>query len=98
MRVKIDRTGGFAGLETHVTQYDLADLPAGRAGRVREALDALDAARERGDEGGAIGADLFVYRITVEDEPGGKTRVYEVTEDPMGDSSLLDVLLNAASE
>ncbi|MFI0405203.1 protealysin inhibitor emfourin [Actinomadura sp. 3N508] len=98
MRVKIERTGGFAGLEELVALYDLADLPAGRAERVREALDALDAARERGDEGRNIGADLFVYRISVEDEPGGKIRVYEVQEDPMGDSSLLDVLLNAASE
>ncbi|TMQ89203.1 hypothetical protein ETD83_39045 [Actinomadura soli] len=99
MRVKVERTGGFAGLETLVALYDIADLPAGRAERVREALDALAAAQDRGDEGGDIGADLFVYRITVQDERGGgETRVYEVREDPTADdSSVLDVLLNGAS-
>ncbi|MFI0370207.1 protealysin inhibitor emfourin [Actinomadura sp. 1N219] len=98
--MKIERTGGFAGLETLVALYDIADLPAGRAGRVREALDALAAAEARGDEGGDIGADLFVYRITVQDERGGgETRVYKVREDPTaGESSVLEALLRGAAE
>ncbi|TDD31533.1 hypothetical protein E1287_25970 [Actinomadura sp. KC06] len=95
MRVKIESTGGFAGRDTVVAQYDTADLPAGRAGRVQEAVGALAAAQARGGEG-EIGADLPAYRITVRDEE--ETRVYEVRGDPtVGDSSVLGTLLQGPS-
>ncbi|MFI7130630.1 protealysin inhibitor emfourin [Nonomuraea sp. NPDC050153] len=78
MRVKIERTGGFAGIEETVTEYDTDDLPEQEAAKVYEALSAIDAATAEGGSG-EIGADLMIYRITVGDGPG---RVYTVSDDP----------------
>ncbi|MFF4618354.1 protealysin inhibitor emfourin [Nonomuraea jabiensis] len=77
MHVKIERTGGFAGIEEAVAEYDTDDLPEHEAAKVYEALSAIDAATAEGGSG-EVGADLINYRITVGDGPG---RVYTVSED-----------------
>ncbi|MFI6741039.1 protealysin inhibitor emfourin [Nonomuraea sp. NPDC050451] len=78
MRVKIERTGGFAGIKEAVAEYDTDDLPEQEAAKVYEALSAIDAATAEG-ESGEVGADLMNYRITV---GNGAGRVYTVSDDP----------------
>lgn len=78
MRVMIERTGGFAGLQETVAAYDTEDLPEQEAAKVYDAVAALRAATARG-EPSEVGADLMTYRITVGDGPG---QVYTVPEEP----------------
>ncbi|GAA3211632.1 protealysin inhibitor emfourin [Nonomuraea helvata] len=77
MRVKIESTGGFAGIEQTVAAYDTDDLPEQEAAKVYDALSAIEAATAQ--EPGEVGADLMTYRITVGD---GLGKVYTVPEDP----------------
>ncbi|MFD0685509.1 protealysin inhibitor emfourin [Actinomadura fibrosa] len=88
MRVTIESSGGFAGRDVVVAQYDTADLPPGEAKRIREAVDELAAAEARGGTS-EIGADIPSYRITVEDpdDPGAAgSRTYELRGDPSADA------------
>ncbi|MFG1704137.1 protealysin inhibitor emfourin [Nonomuraea sp. M3C6] len=78
MRVRIERTGGFAGIEETVAVYDTDDLSEQEAAKVYDALAAIEAATARG-EASEVGADLMTYRITVGDGPG---KVYTVSEEP----------------
>ncbi|WP_431918548.1 protealysin inhibitor emfourin [Nonomuraea jabiensis] len=78
MRVKIERSGGFAGIEEAVGEYDTDDLPEQEAAKVYEALSAIDAATAEGGSG-EVGADLMTYRIIV---GNGAGRVYTVSDDP----------------
>ncbi|MEQ4722195.1 protealysin inhibitor emfourin [Nonomuraea sp. B19D2] len=77
MRVKIERTGGFAGIEETVAAYDTDDLPEQEAAKVYDALTAIEATAAQ--EPAEVGADLMTYRITVGDGPG---KVYTVSEEP----------------
>ncbi|WP_433440900.1 protealysin inhibitor emfourin [Nonomuraea sp. CA-141351] len=77
MRVKIERTGGFAGIEQTVAAYDTDDLPEKEAAKVYDALTAIEAASAQ--ELSEVGADLMTYRITVGDGPG---KVYAVPDEP----------------
>ncbi|RAY11638.1 hypothetical protein DPM19_28850 [Actinomadura craniellae] len=72
MRVKIERSGGFAGLTQVVADYDTDDLPPAEAESVRQALAALAG----GTEPHPVGADLYTYRITADGE------TYDLSEDP----------------
>ncbi|MFC4116684.1 protealysin inhibitor emfourin [Nonomuraea zeae] len=81
MRVKVERTGGFAGLEETVAAYDTGDLSEQEAAKVDEALAAIGAAMDRG-EPAEVGADLFTYRITAGDG-SGRGRVYTVSGEPL---------------
>ncbi|SDK79145.1 protealysin inhibitor emfourin [Nonomuraea jiangxiensis] len=78
MKVRIERAGGFAGLQETVAGYDTDELPAPAAARVYGALAAIEAAVAR-EGGGEVGADLITYRITVGDGGG---RVFTVPDEP----------------
>ncbi|RCV48652.1 protealysin inhibitor emfourin [Marinitenerispora sediminis] len=75
MRVVIERTGGFAGIEEEVASYDTEHLAAEDAAEVRRAVERIAAASAR-EESTEVGADLVNYRITA----GG--RVLLVSADP----------------
>jgi hypothetical protein len=90
MRVKVERTGGFAGREEIVAAYDTGDLSAEEAAAVHDALATVRATLDRGEPGEA-GADLFSYRITA-----GDGRVYTVSGEPPELADALAVLTRQA--
>ncbi|MEU6721364.1 protealysin inhibitor emfourin [Nonomuraea sp. NPDC046802] len=89
MRVKIERAGGFAGIEQTVAVYDTDDLPERQAAKVYDALAAIEFAAARG-ELGEVGADLMIYRITVGD---GSGKVYKVPDEGSRLAGPLSVLV-----
>ncbi|MBO2452126.1 hypothetical protein J4573_33910 [Actinomadura barringtoniae] len=91
MRVKIESTGGFAGRDVMVAQYDTDELTAAQADRIHRAVDELAGSKERG-EPDEIGADLPAYRITVGGPDDPDARVFEVKGDP---GEALNAPLNA---
>jgi len=90
MRVKIESTGGFAGQDVMVAQYETDELTAAQADRIHRAVDELAESRKRG-EPDEIGADLPAYRITVGGPDDPDARVFEVKGDP---SEALNAPLN----
>ena len=78
MHVMIERTGGFAGIEEVVANYDTDDLSQQEAAKVHDALAAIAAAQADGDRG-EVGADLMTYRIIAGDGP---ERVYTMPQEP----------------
>ena len=78
MRVRIDHTGGFAGVAELVAAYDTDDLPEDEATAVRDAVAAVATATARG-ETGEIGADLMSYKITVGED---SERIYTISGEP----------------
>ena len=95
MRVRIERTGGFAGVTEPVAEYDTDDLPQDEASAVRDAVAALAAATARG-ETGEIGADLMTYKITVGED---SERIYAISgEPPQGLAGPLTVLLRRSPD
>lgn len=80
MHVKIERTGGHAGVLETVTEYDTDDLPEEEAAEIHDALAMVAAAWDHGGVGGIgdAGDDLTAYRITVNDNP---LQVYLVPEE-----------------
>jgi len=79
MRVKVERSGGFADVRRSVT-VDAAALPAARAAELRRLVAAADLAAFPENPTPLPGRpDRFVYRLTVEDEAGA--RAVTVSED-----------------
>jgi hypothetical protein len=78
MRVKIDRLGGFAGVEENLASVDLANMPKPVGDQVQERLAQLSrlSARSPGTEG----ADQFYYKIEMA-EPGAQPRTLTVVDE-----------------
>lgn len=71
MRLKIERTGGFAGLPA-VGERDESDLTAAQHQALKQLLQSPPSSAP------SPGADRFHYKVTVEDENG--TRELQVPE------------------
>lgn len=69
MIVTIKRTGGYAGIEEAVSRFDTAAMPSALAKRVVKLIEKSNffelAAEIPNDE---IGADMFRYEISVEED------------------------------
>lgn len=85
MHVKVESTGGFAGIERTVAEYDTFHLPADQARAVRDAVASIAAA----DAPGEVGADMMAYRVTVDGD-----HVQTVPGDPGDLAKPLATLLN----
>lgn len=68
MKIAIQRTGGFAGLQEELVSVDTAQLPPAEARRIEELVGNAGFFGLPTALGGEItGADLFQLRITVTD-------------------------------
>ena len=95
MRVKVERSGGFANVRRSVT-VDAAALAPERAAELRRLVEAADLATFPENPTPLAGRpDRFIYRLTVEDEVG--SRAVTVSEDSASDEMqrLLDWVENA---
>jgi hypothetical protein len=77
MKIKIDRRGGFAGIEEHLASVDLANLPKPVSDEVQKRLTRLLQLSAQGPPAG--GADQFYYDIEITD-PGAKPRKLTVVD------------------
>jgi hypothetical protein len=77
MRVKIDRLGGFTGVEENLASVDLATMPKPVGDQLQKRLAQLSrlSAKSTAEEG----ADQFYYKIETA-EPGGQVRTLTVVD------------------
>jgi hypothetical protein len=75
VRVRVTRSGGFAGLTETIADVDSAKLDAAAGRRLAAAVDAapFEAAAAADD---APGADVFRYEIVVEDARGRRAAAF----------------------
>lgn len=79
MKVRLERSGGFANIR-HTVTVDVAALPSERAEELHRLVAAADLATFPENPTPLAGRpDRFVYRVTVEDE--GSARSVSVRED-----------------
>ena len=92
MRVRLERSGGFANIRRTVTVDDAA-LPPERAEELRRLVAAADLATFPENPTPRAGRpDRFVYRLTVEDEGGARSVTVSEDTAPEAFRRLLDWL------
>jgi hypothetical protein len=85
LRIELTRSGGFAGLTTHVGKLDTAELPDDDARAVERLYRDADLSRlTRGAPSPGGGADRFQYHLTVEDDDGRRELTMREDEVPEG--------------
>lgn len=86
MRVRIEQSGGLAGITQRLGTIDTESLPLDRARAVEQAVAQLAGEPEE------IGADIPTYHVIVTDDGGERTYTCRESE-PGVRSSGLDTLL-----
>ena len=97
MRVRLERSGGFAGLSL-VASVDLDDLPEPTAAEIRTALAQVDfdpPRKRAGGRGMPGAADTYQYDLVVTGERRRSLTAHEPLSDP-GLQALSQVLLPLA--
>jgi hypothetical protein len=96
MKIRVRRTGGFAGLDETLYDVDTGTLSASAASELDRKLSSLDAAvRSEGAAPRPAGADLFKYEISVRDRQRQRSLV--VTDDGAAASQVMRELLDELS-
>jgi hypothetical protein len=90
MTIKIERRGGYAGLEEKLASVNLQELPKAIADQLRERLAHLS--RLASQNVASVGADQFHYSIEV-DEPGAALRTLTVVDEGNPDDPALQSLM-----
>ncbi len=94
MRVRLERTGGFANVRRTFNADD-AVLPPQRAQELRRLLEAAEPEIETaGPSPRPRGADRFVYTVTIEREGTSRTVTLAEEEIPAALHALIDWLQN----
>jgi emfourin len=95
MRVRFERTGGFAGTRLAV-DLEEASLPPDERAALRDLVEACDFFSLPARLGGGAAPDSFGYRVSVED--GGRAHTVTVRDEgmPEGLTALVDFLAERA--
>ena len=93
MLISVTRTGGFAGLSEALVRADTETLNAEAAAGLRRMVRAMDFFSLPPRIGAEIGADLFLYEVTVTD--GGQTHTVAFADYRTPENARLHDLLEA---
>lgn len=93
MQIRLQQSGGYAGIEQEPVRVDADRLPQPERDRLRALIDQAGFFALPAEAPGGIGADLPKYTVTVED--GGRAHTVSWNEDGGAASAPLRALAEA---
>ena len=88
MSIRIERSGGFAGIREDLGSIDTDQLGTDEAATIRGIIERLRASMEAGDRETPVGADLLRYDVEIREKDGVHRHLIVIDDGNPEDDSL----------